>query len=144
MFALYAQMHYNRITILNDEVRKMSMIPINADDFDQIVKENKETCIMVFHKESCSVCQSLAPVANKVAGEFDGQVKFYSLSVSDPEVLARFKEMKLLGVPQTVFIANGEKKLALPGNISAEIFRKETKKLLDTNKGFFGKLKSLF
>ena len=69
---------------------------------------------MVFHKESCSVCKHLVPVAEKVSGEFEGKIKFYSLSVSDPEVLARFKEMKLLGVPQTVFIDKGEKKEALP------------------------------
>ena len=122
----------------------MSMIPINAEEFDEIIKEDKETCVMVFHKESCSVCKHLVPVAEKVSGEFEGKIKFYSLSVSDPEVLARFKEMKLLGVPQTVFIDKGEKKEALPGNISDEIIRKETKPLLTSVKGFFGKLKSLF
>lgn len=122
----------------------MSMININAEEFDRIIKDDQETCVMVFHKESCSVCQHLVPVAEKVSGEFEGQIKFYSLSVSDPEVLARFKEMKLLGVPQTVFIDKGVKKEALPGNISDEIIRKETKHLLSSGKGFFGKLKSLF
>ncbi len=122
----------------------MSMININAEEFDKIIKDDQETCVMVFHKESCSVCQHLVPVAEKVSGEFEGKIKFYSLSVSDPEILARFKEMKLLGVPQTVFIDKGTKKEALPGNISDEIIRKETKHLLSSGKGFFGKLKSMF
>lgn len=43
----------------------MSMIPINAEEFDEIIKEDKETCVMVFHKESCSVCKHLVPVAEK-------------------------------------------------------------------------------
>jgi len=122
----------------------MSLITINADDFSLIAKQNKETCVMVFHKESCNACQSLIPVANDVSNEFKDQIKFYSLSVSDPEVLAHFKAMKLLGVPQTVFMTDGEKKISLPGNVNADAIRKETKKLLNANKGLFGKLKSLF
>ena len=103
----------------------MSMIPINAEEFDEIIKEDKETCVMVFHKESCSVCKHLVPVAEKVSGEFEGKIKFYSLSVSDPEVLARFKEMKLLGVPQTVFIDKGEKKEVCPAISAMKSFAKK-------------------
>ena len=122
----------------------MSLTHINAEDFDRIFKEDKETCVFIFQKDSCSVCKTLTPVAEKISEEFADKIKFYTLTVTDPEVLLRFKELKLLGVPQTVFVANGEKKLALPGSISADILRKETNILLNGKKGFFGKLKSLF
>ena len=122
----------------------MSLIHINAEEFDRIFKEDKETCIFVFQKDSCSVCKSLTTIAEKISDEFADKVKFYNLTVTDPEVLLRFKELKLLGVPQTVFVANGEKKLALPGSISADILRKETNILINGKKGFLSKLKSLF
>ena len=122
----------------------MSLIHITAEEFDRIFKEDKETCIFVFQKDSCSVCKSLTPIAEKISDEFADKVKFYNLTVTDPEVLLRFKELKLLGVPQTVFVANGEKKLALPGSISADILRKETNILINGKKGFLSKLKSLF
>ena len=122
----------------------MSLIKISAEDFDTILK-NKETCVMVFSKDTCSVCKNLLPVAEKVSDEFEGQIKFYSLTVTDPEVLLRFRSLKLLGVPQSVFILKGEKDLALPGGVNETILKKETKKLLNTAKGgFLGKLKNLF
>ena len=43
----------------------MNLPQITAEQFEQITKENKETCIVVFSKETCSVCKQLAPVAEK-------------------------------------------------------------------------------
>ena len=46
----------------------MNNLPqITAEQFDQITKENKETCVVVFSKETCSVCKQLAPIAEKMA-----------------------------------------------------------------------------
>ena len=45
----------------------MNLPLINGEQFEQITKENKETCIVVFSKETCSVCKQLAPVAEKMA-----------------------------------------------------------------------------
>ena len=121
----------------------MSLIKISADEFDKVL-ESKETCVMIFSKETCSVCKTLAPIAEKVSEEFKNQIKFYSLTVSDPETLLRFRDLKLLGVPQTVFFLKGEKDTALPGGLTEAILKKETKKLLNSSKGFLGKLKSMF
>ena len=121
----------------------MSLIKISADEFDKIL-ESKETCVMIFSKETWSVCKTLAPIAEKVSEEFKNQIKFYSLTVTDPETLLKFRELKLLGVPQTVFFLKGEKDTALPGGLTEAILKKETKKLLNSSKGFLGKLKSIF
>ena len=73
-------------------------------------KKTKKLASWSFIKSPAASASISVPVAEKVSGEFEGKIKFSSLSVSDPEVLARFKEMELLGVPQTVFIDKGEKK----------------------------------
>lgn len=123
----------------------MNNLPqINAEQFETIIKENKETCIIVFSKETCSVCKQLAPVAEKMAAQFAGEVNFYGMDVKTPDGLSTFKSLQLMGVPQSVFFLNGEQKEALPGALSESIFKKEINDMLHPKQGFFSKLKGLF
>lgn len=123
----------------------MNNLPqITAEQFDQITKENKETCVIVFSKETCSVCKQLAPIAEKMATQFAGQVNFYGMDVKTPDGLATFKSLQLMGVPQSVFFLNGELKESLPGALSESIFKKEINDMINPKKGFFSKLKGLF
>ncbi len=123
----------------------MNNLPqITAEQFEQITKENKETCIVVFSKETCSVCKQLAPVAEKMAAQFEGQVNFYGMDVKTPDGLSTFKSLQLMGVPQSVFFLNGEMKQSLPGALSESIFKKEINDMINPKKGLLGKLKGLF
>ena len=123
----------------------MNNLPqINAEQFNQITQENKETCIVVFSKETCSVCKQLAPVAEKMAALFEGQVNFYSMDVKTADGLATFKSLQLMGVPQSVFFLNGEMKQSLPGALSEPIVKKEINDMINPKKGLLGKLKGLF
>ena len=123
----------------------MNNLPqINAEQFNQITQKNKETCIVVFSKETCSVCKQLAPVAEKMAALFEGQVNFYSMDVKTADGLATFKSLQLMGVPQSVFFLNGEMKQSLPGALSESIFKKEINDMINPKKGLLGKLKGLF
>ena len=122
----------------------MNLPQITAEQFEQITKENKETCIVVFSKETCSVCKQLAPVAEKMAAQFDGQVNFYGMDVKTPDGLATFKSLQLMGVPQSVFFLQGEMKESLPGAISESIFKKEINDMINPKKGLLGKLKGMF
>ncbi len=123
----------------------MNNLPqITAEQFDQITKENKETCVVVFSKETCSVCKQLAPIAEKMASQFEGQVNFYGMDVKTPDGLATFKSLQLMGVPQSVFFLNGELKESLPGALSESIFKKEINDMINPKKGLLGKLKGLF
>ncbi|MBR4944193.1 MAG: thioredoxin [Peptococcaceae bacterium] len=123
----------------------MNNLPlITGEQYEQITKENKETCIVIFSKETCSVCKQLAPIAEKIASQFEGQVNFYTMDVKTPDGLATFKSLQLMGVPQSVFVLNGEVQQALPGAISESIFKKEINEMLNPKKGILGKIKGLF
>lgn len=122
----------------------MSLQEINAEQFEKITKENKETCIVVFSKETCSVCKQLKPVAEKMETLFEGRVNFYGMDVKTPDGLATFKSLQLMGVPQSVFFLNGELQQSLPGAISESIFKKEINDMLNPKKGLMSKIKGLF
>ena len=75
----------------------MNLPLINGEQFEQITKENKETCIVVFSKETCSVCKQLAPVAEKMAAQFEGQVNFYTMDVKTTDGLERSNNARVGG-----------------------------------------------
>ena len=122
----------------------MNLPQITGEQFEQITKDNKETCIVIFSKETCSVCKQLAPIAEKTASQFEGQVNFYTMDVKTPDGLATFKSLNLMGVPQSVFFLNGEMQQALPGAISESIFKKEINEMLNPKKGLLSKIKGIF
>lgn len=122
----------------------MNLPQITAEQFEKIIKENKETCVIVFSKETCSVCKQLAPVAEKMASQFEGEVNFYGMDVKTEDGLATFKSLQLMGVPQSVFFLEGEQKESLPGALSESIFKKEINDMIHPKKGLLGKLKGLF
>ena len=71
----------------------MELILINGEEFKQKVYEQKETCAVIFSKETCSVCKQLKPAVEKVADEYaaSGAVKFYTMDVKTDDGLATFK-----------------------------------------------------
>lgn len=125
----------------------MNLTHITAEDFDEIINENKETCVVVFSKESCSVCKELAPMMEEVAKSYenDERINFYNIDVQTEGGLALFKSLKLIGVPQSVFFKAGVQNEAVPGAINQTIIKKEIADLLgEKPQGFMGKLKGLF
>lgn len=117
---------------------------IDATTYRQV--EANEACLVVFTKETCGVCKKLEPTMVKVANDYkdNDELNFYVMDVKDAESKKIFKELSLVGVPQTVFIKDGQVKETLPGAISEDILRKEIDDLLHPKEGFGAKLKGLF
>ena len=124
----------------------MNVKDITATEFNDIIHEHKETCVVMFSKESCSVCKELAPMMESVAAEYanDDRVNFYHIDVQTEDGLALFKSLKLIGVPQSVFFKEGIQNEAVPGAINQTIIKKEIDAMINPNKGFMGKIKGLF
>lgn len=125
----------------------MNLTHITAKEYDEIINEDKETCVVVFTKPTCSVCKELAPMMEEVAKQYenDDRVNFYNIDVHTEDGLALFKSLKLIGVPQSVFFKEGVQNEAIPGAINQTIIRKELADILgEKPQGFMGKLKGLF
>lgn len=124
----------------------MELQLINGEEFNQKINEKKETCVVVFSKESCTVCKQLKPAIEKVADAYanDDSISFYSMDVKTDDGLATFKSLQLMGVPQTVFFLNGEQKEALPGAMTEANLKSEVEDMLHPKTGFMSKLKKLF
>ena len=124
----------------------MELQLINGSEFNKKINEKKETCVVVFSKETCTVCKQLKPAIEKVADAYaaDDTIHFYTMDVKTNDGLATFKSLQLMGVPQTVLFKDGEQKEALPGAMSEAIIRKEIENMINPKTGFMSKLKGLF
>jgi thioredoxin 1 len=79
---------------------------ITAADFDAEVKNSAIPVVVDFFATWCPPCKSLAPIFDRVAGGFEGKVKFVKLNTDEaPELSA---EYGIRGVPTMVFIKGGK------------------------------------
>lgn len=86
---------------------------IKADDFDAEVVKSTIPVVVDFFATWCPPCKTLAPIFDRVAGGFVGQVKFVKINTDDaPELSAQFG---IRGVPTLVFMKNGKAVTSLVG-----------------------------
>ncbi|MFM9413696.1 thioredoxin family protein [Peptococcus simiae] len=115
--------------------------------YNRAIKEDKETCVIVFTKESCNVCKKLEPVVDRVAEEYKAEgkpVTFYHMDVLQPDARKIFKSWDLVGVPQSVFIREGEFVDALPGALNGAVLKKEIDSLINPKQSFLERVKGIF
>lgn len=75
--------------------------------FEQKIKEGKETCLVLFGKETCPICQEVHPLLEEVEeGYTDKPFGFYYVDAAVETAL--FKSLGLHGVPSTLFFREGE------------------------------------
>ena len=82
------------------------MQKIDANLFDEIVYDDGEPCLVMFHRKTCHVCQSVKPMLEELEAEFEGKFGFYDVDVEEQKEL--FQRFSLKGVPQVLFFDDGE------------------------------------
>lgn len=90
------------------------MEKMNKIMFDEYVKAEKETCVILCSRKTCHVCQALHPLLEEIQTDYaDADLKFYSVDVeAEAELFAGFR---LKGVPQVLFFKNGVQTAVLSG-----------------------------
>lgn len=89
--------------------------------FEQKVKEAGETCLVLFGKETCPICQEVHPLLEEVEeGYEDKPFQFYYVDAAVETEL--FKALGLRGVPNTLFFRDGEEVQRFSGSREYEEF----------------------
>ena len=79
---------------------------INTQNFASEVEQNEGTVIVDFTASWCPPCKMLAPVLDRVAQKYEGQVKFVKCDVDENvEVAAKYG---VTTIPNLLFFKNGE------------------------------------
>ena len=76
---------------------------INGNVFDDKIKG---TCLVDFFATWCPPCKMLAPVVDKVAGEYGNKLNFYKINVDENTEIAR--RYQIMAVPTLVVFNDGK------------------------------------
>ena len=82
------------------------MKKLNSVAFEEYVENDGETCLVIFSRKSCHVCQGVHAVLEDLEGDYKGKMPFYEVDVEEEPAL--FEKMMMKGVPQVVIFDNGD------------------------------------
>jgi thioredoxin 1 len=81
-------------------------VPLNDNDFSKEVTESTVPVLVDFWATWCGPCQTMGPVIDNVADEYEGKVKVMKCNVdSNPLTPSKFG---IRGIPTLVLFKNGE------------------------------------
>ncbi len=84
------------------------MLELTDNNFKEEVKESQELVLVDFWMEGCPPCQTIAPIIEEIAKEFEGKAKVGKLNVREnPETT---QEYEIKGVPTIIIFKEGKVK----------------------------------
>ncbi len=83
------------------------MTELNKDNFNEMVKDSGELCLVDYYGDSCEPCKALMPHLEALEGEFTGKIKFFKFNTSSARRLAI--QEKILGLPTISIYKDGAK-----------------------------------
>lgn len=105
------------------------MISVNKENFEAEVLQSPMLCVVDLWGPQCGPCLALMPEVEKLAGEFEGRVRFCKLNVAENRRLVI--GLRVMAVPTILFYKGGENVARLTGEgVSIEAIREEAVKLL--------------
>lgn len=79
---------------------------VTEQNFQETVLQSKEPVVVDFWAPWCGPCRQIAPVLDRLAGQFGGQVKVGKVNVDDEGVLANAFQIR--GIPTLVVVRDGK------------------------------------
>lgn len=104
------------------------MQKLDATLFDEIIYDDAESCLVIFSRKSCHVCQSIKPILEDLEQEYEGRFGFYQVDVEEQKDL--FNRFSLKGVPQVLFFADGEYVKKIGGQKEEEDYIEQIESML--------------
>jgi thioredoxin 1 len=83
-----------------------NMIELDERNFEQEVAQADLPVLVDFYATWCGPCKMLAPLLDKLAGEFSGRVKFAKVNVDEAGELAM--RFGITGVPTLILFQGGQ------------------------------------
>lgn len=109
----------------------MALQHLDSNEFDEIIYDNAESSLVIFSRESCSVCQGVVPILEDLKSKYDGKYNFYYVDVEEQKNL--FQRFSLKGVPQILFFKDGEYQGKLAGNVEDDAVEEKIAEVLGSD-----------
>lgn len=113
-----------------ETVQVIDNVPVHVTDatFQQAVLDHDKPVLVDFWAAWCGPCRQVAPVLDKLAGEFAGQIRIAKVDVdANPGLSQAFK---IMSIPTIMLIKNRTVVFSQPGALPESAFRDLIKQLI--------------
>ena len=102
------------------------MLEVTTENFEKEVIQSEVPVLVEFWASWCPPCKMMEPMIEKLAGEYDGQVKFVSINIDRNGEIA--DKMNVSGVPTFIVFDNGQ---ASEDRLVGAQTRRKLKRIID-------------
>src|SRR6185369_14358368 len=81
-------------------------VKITDADFDSLIQNSNVPVVVDFWAQWCGPCRALAPLLEKLAGDFAGRLVVAKINVEENDQVAT--RLKVQGLPTLLFFCNGK------------------------------------
>jgi thioredoxin 1 len=104
------------------------LIEVSDQSFDSEVIKSVKPVMVDLWAPWCGPCRMVAPVIEKLDGDYDGKVKFCKLNVDkNPKTLAKYGVMS---IPTLLLFKNGQVEDTIVGAVPESVLKQRIDKML--------------
>ncbi len=101
---------------------------LNAEQFEAEVKKSTLPAVVDFSATWCGPCKALAPAIDKLANDYAGKAKVFSMDVDKAQAIAT--TFGIRGVPTVIFFKNGAEADRIVGLVGYDVLSKKLNAIL--------------
>ncbi|MCD4704427.1 MAG: thioredoxin family protein [Methanosarcinaceae archaeon] len=106
-----------------------NLYKVNTAAFDQEVVQSDIPVVVDCYSNSCPPCKKMAPIFEKLAGEYDGKIKFVKVDLDRSRAIGRTYQVR--GVPTLFMFKDGVVQESLIGLQKEDLIKKVLDGLLE-------------
>lgn len=105
----------------------MAVTHVNEGNFEKEVEKSKVPVIVDFWATWCGPCRMMAPVFEKVSGEYEGKLRFAKLDTDESQAVAA--KYGIMSIPTLIVFKDGKPFAQMVGFRPEALFRKDIEKI---------------
>lgn len=84
----------------------MAVVKLNADRFEQLVRDGELPLVVDFYADWCGPCRYLAPIVDALSRRYEGRIAFAKVNIDDEPDLAAAHGIR--SIPAVILFDGGE------------------------------------